>query len=60
MVVCILFLACSLAWIGWQSPKLSDEVSDSILVPENEYYWTGKVTQGENGITLIFSDIQSV
>jgi hypothetical protein len=40
--------------------KLSDEVSDSILVPENEYYWTGKVTQGDNGIMLKFSDIQPV
>jgi hypothetical protein len=40
--------------------KLSDEVSVPILDSENEYYWTGKVTQGENGITLIFSDIQPV
>ena len=40
--------------------ELSEGVSDSILVPDNEYYWTGKVVQGENGITLIVSDIQPV
>jgi len=40
--------------------KLSDEVSDSILVQGKEYYWTGKVVQDEEAIKLIISDIQPV
>jgi hypothetical protein len=40
--------------------KLSDEVSVPPLVPENEYYWTGKVTQDEEAIKLIVSDVQPI
>jgi hypothetical protein len=40
--------------------ELSEGVSDSILVQDNEFYWTGKVVQDEEVIKLIISDIQLV
>jgi hypothetical protein len=40
--------------------ELSEGVSDSILVQDGEYYWTGKVVQDKEVIKLIVSDIQPV
>jgi hypothetical protein len=40
--------------------ELSEGVSDSILVQDNEFYWTGKVIQDEEVIKLMISDIQPV
>jgi len=40
--------------------ELSEGLSDSILVQDNEYYWTGKVVQDKEVIKLIVSDIQPV
>lgn len=40
--------------------QLSEGLSDSILVQDNEYYWTGKVVQDGEVIKLMVSDIQPV
>jgi len=40
--------------------ELSEGVSDSILVQDKEYYWTGKVVQDKDFIKLIVSDIKAV
>jgi hypothetical protein len=40
--------------------ELLENVDGSNLVPDAEYYWTGKVVQDEEVIKLIISDIQPV
>jgi uncharacterized protein YdeI (BOF family) len=40
--------------------ELLENVDGSNLVPDTEYYWTGKVVQDKEVIKLIVSDIQPV
>jgi len=40
--------------------ELLENVDGSNLVPDTEYYWTGKIVQDKDFIKLIVSDIKAV
>ena len=40
--------------------ELLENVNGSNLVPDAEYYWTGKIVQDKDVVKLIVSDIQPV